>query len=254
MRVRSAAVIFCWSLDYWQLISVADPGCLSRIRIFFLSRIRIFFYPWSASKNKSILTQRIVSKLSEIWFRFRFQLHIWTIKTKFLNKNLKIIFFSKLYYKENFCKFQQTYCKMWSKKMLNLSNQIHNFISSFGSRTVINCGSSSDFLINTVPVPLVKRLRYLRFWFRFRFHNAASRIQGSLRHRIPDPHHWFLKFFPIVQAGRIVRRLWTLGRPAWDCCWRWRPSYGTNRTGSRPTSSTAWPRWIRSTSPSWTTS
>ncbi len=61
-------------------------------------------------------------------------------------------------------------------------------------------------------------------------------------------------FFPIVQAARIVRPLWTLGRPAWDCCWRWRPSFGTNRTGLRLTSSTAWPRWIRSTSPSWTTS
>ncbi len=49
-------------------ISVADPGCLSRIRII-SSRIRIFYIPdpGSASKNLSILTQTIVSKLSEIW-------------------------------------------------------------------------------------------------------------------------------------------------------------------------------------------
>ncbi len=30
--------------------------------------------------------------------------------------------------------------------MLNKGNQIHNFISSYGSRTVINYGSGSDFL------------------------------------------------------------------------------------------------------------
>jgi hypothetical protein len=57
--------------------SVADPGCLSRIpdpnfyhpgSEFFPSRIRIFFItdPGSASKDLSILTQKIVSKLSEI--------------------------------------------------------------------------------------------------------------------------------------------------------------------------------------------
>ncbi len=52
------------------------------------------------------------------------------------------------------------------KKMLNEGNQIHNFISSSGSGTVINYGSGSDFLTSygsgstsqkvtvlTVPVP-----------------------------------------------------------------------------------------------------
>jgi hypothetical protein len=34
------------------------------------------------------------------------------------------------------------------KKFLNESNQIHNFISSSGSGTVINYGSGSDFLIS----------------------------------------------------------------------------------------------------------
>jgi hypothetical protein len=57
------------------------------------------------------------------------------------------------------------------KKMFNEGNQIHNFMSSSGSGTVINYGSGSDFLISygsdsgsgstsqkvtvpTVPVPV----------------------------------------------------------------------------------------------------
>ncbi len=58
------------------------------------------------------------------------------------------------------------------KKMLNEGNQIHNFISSFGTGTVINYGSDSgsDFLtssgsgstsqkvrVPTVPVPVPQR-------------------------------------------------------------------------------------------------
>jgi hypothetical protein len=39
------------------------------------------------------------------------------------------------------------------EKLLNKGNQIHNFISSSGSGTVINYGSSSDFLTSYVPVP-----------------------------------------------------------------------------------------------------
>ncbi len=68
------------------------------------------------------------------------------------------------------------YGKMWMKKMFIEGNQIHDFISSSGSGTVINYGSGSDFLQVTVPVtvpvPLVKELRFLRFRFRFRFHNT----------------------------------------------------------------------------------
>jgi len=55
------------------------------------------------------------------------------------------------------------------KKMFNEGNQVHNFMSSSGSGTVINYGSGSDFLTNygsgsgstsqkvtvpTVPVPV----------------------------------------------------------------------------------------------------
>jgi hypothetical protein len=63
--------------------------------------------------------------------------------------------------------------------MFNEGNQIHNFMSSSGSGTVINYGSDSgsDFLTSygwPVPVPLVKKLRFLRF--RFRFHNTGLRM------------------------------------------------------------------------------
>jgi hypothetical protein len=44
--------------------SVADLGCLSRIRIFSIPD-PIFFYPGPATKNLSILTHKIVPKLSE---------------------------------------------------------------------------------------------------------------------------------------------------------------------------------------------
>jgi hypothetical protein len=47
---------------------------------------------------------------------------------------------------------------MWMKTYLNEGNQIHNFISSSGSGTVIYYvfGSGSDFYKVMVPVPLVK--------------------------------------------------------------------------------------------------
>jgi hypothetical protein len=61
--------------------------------------------------------------------------------------------------------------------MLNEGNQIHNFISSSGSETVINYGSGSDFLtsygfgstrqkvtVPTFPVPVPQH------WFRIRIH------------------------------------------------------------------------------------
>ncbi len=52
---------------------------------------------------------------------------------------------------------------MWIKKFLNEGNQIHNFISSSGSGTVINYGSGSDFFTNygsgstTLTVSQIKR-------------------------------------------------------------------------------------------------
>ncbi len=101
-------------------------------------------------------------------FRFQFQLHIYTIRSKFFLQNFVSFLHSELFYKEKDYKYQQMYCKMWKKKMLNEGNQIHNFISSSGSGTVINygSGSGSDFLTSygsgsgssrqkvTVPVPV----------------------------------------------------------------------------------------------------
>jgi hypothetical protein len=78
--------------------------------------------------------------------------------------------------------------------MLNVGNQIHNFISSSVSGTVINFGFGSDFLTSygSGSGPLVKKLRFLRF--RFRFHNTVfvarrpasldvhSKVKFSLNH------------------------------------------------------------------------
>ena len=66
---------------------------------------------------------------------------------------------SKLFYKEKVHKFQQIYGKMWMKKMFNEGNQIHNFMSSSCSGTVINNGSGSGSTsqkdtVPTVPVPV----------------------------------------------------------------------------------------------------
>ncbi len=63
----------------------------------------------------------------------------------------KFVYFlqSKLFYKEKDDKYQQIYCKMWKKKMLNEGNHIHNFISSSGSGTEINYCSGSDFLTSS---------------------------------------------------------------------------------------------------------
>ncbi len=67
--------------------------------------------------------------------------------------------------------------------MLYEGNQIHNFISSSGSGTVINYGSGSDFLISygSGSVPLVKKLQFLRFRFRFWLHNTAPYVMLLMR-------------------------------------------------------------------------
>ncbi len=72
------------------------------------------------------------------------------------------------------------------KKILNEGNQIHKFISSSGSGTVINYGSGSDFLTNygsgstsqvtvpTVPVPVPQH------WLRIHEILIRIRIRGSI--------------------------------------------------------------------------
>jgi hypothetical protein len=56
-----------------------------------------------------------VPTFEKLRFRFRFQLHIWTIKSKFFRKNFGFFFAflpSKLFDKEKVYKFQQIYCEM----------------------------------------------------------------------------------------------------------------------------------------------
>ncbi len=48
-----------------------------------------------------------------------------------------------LFYKEKVFQFQQIYCKMWMKKMVNEGNQVHNFISSSGSDFLTSYGFGS---------------------------------------------------------------------------------------------------------------
>ncbi len=63
--------------------------------------------------------------------------------------------------------------------MLNEGNQIHNFISSSGSGTVIIYGSSSFLLFN--------KLRFRFHRFRFRFHNTDISIQQNNNMDLPMP-------------------------------------------------------------------
>jgi hypothetical protein len=91
-------------------------------------------------------------------------------------------------------------------------------MSSSGSRTVFNYGSGSDFSQVTVPVPLVKKLRFLRF--RFRFHNTdcvawvpISTFMGL----------WAIYIFPgflhtpHISCSRIGRSLTDMNRRNRDC-------------------------------------
>jgi hypothetical protein len=91
---------------------------------------------------------------------YRFQLHIWTIRSNFFKKYFGIFFAflpGKLFDKEKVYKFQQIYCEMWMKIF---------FLMKVIKYIMLN-------LLNLVPVPvpLVKKLWFLQF--RFRFHNTA---------------------------------------------------------------------------------
>jgi hypothetical protein len=83
--------------------------------------------------------------------------------------------------------------------MFNEGNQMHNFMSSSGSGTVINygSGSGSDFL--TSYGSLVQKLRFLRF--RFRFHNTAFKNIVSQNTSLYFLHN----------RGRIRRKTWCIG-------------------------------------------
>ncbi len=98
--------------------------------------------------------------------RFRFQLHIYTKKSKFFLKNLFPFHIVSCFTRKKIININKFIVKC-ERKMLSEGNQIHNLISSSGSGTVINNGSGSDFLtsygsgstrqkatVPTVPVPV----------------------------------------------------------------------------------------------------
>ncbi len=121
----------------------------------------------------------------------------------------KFVFFlhSKLFYKEKDYKYQQIYCKMWKKKILNEGNKIHNFISGSGSGTVINYGSGSDFLTSygsssgSGSGSTRQKLRFLRF--RFRFHNTGYKAGcwfplHRLRRNFSHSVYGYLTWGPVI--------------------------------------------------------
>jgi hypothetical protein len=80
------------------------------------------------------------------------------------------------------------------KKFFNEGNQIHNFISSSGSGTLINYGPGSDFLTSygsgstcqkvTVPtVPASVPQRWAQQWY----HHSTSAMAPFLLNQNPDP-------------------------------------------------------------------
>jgi hypothetical protein len=107
-----------------------------------------------------------VPTFQKLRFQFRFQLHIYTIKSKFFLKNLFPFYIVSCFTRKKILNINKFIVKI-ERKIFNEGNQIHNFISSSGSGTVINYGSGSDFLtrtgsgstrqkvtVPTVPVPV----------------------------------------------------------------------------------------------------
>ncbi len=63
--------------------------------------------------------------------------------------------------------------------MLNEGNQIHNFISSSGSGTVINYGSGSDFLMSYGPGSGSTRQKV-----------TVLKVPVQVPVLVPVPQHW----------------------------------------------------------------
>jgi hypothetical protein len=103
------------------------------------------------------------------------------------------------------------------KNFLNEGNQIHNFISSSGSGTVINYGSGSDFLTKygSGSGSTGQKLRFLRF--RFRFHNtvynsakkAAQKSTDSQEQEVPNGMLINVSFLQIFNKWiKLHQNLW----------------------------------------------
>ncbi len=89
-----------------------------------------------------------VPTFEKLRFRFRFQIHIYTIRANFSLKNLFPSYIVSYFTRKKIININKFIVKCERKKNFNEGNQIHNFISSSGSGTVINyvSGSGSDFL------------------------------------------------------------------------------------------------------------
>ncbi len=94
---------------------------------------------------------------------------------------------SKLFHKEKIDTFHQIYCKMWVYCVF-----VRTFVIPFyyGSGTVINYGSDSNFWQVTVPVPQGKKLRFLRF----RFHNTVYDTSTWDQHKTRDRIRVWIRF------------------------------------------------------------
>jgi hypothetical protein len=95
-----------------------------------------------------------VPNFEKLRFRIQFQLHIYTIKSKFF-LNLFPFYIVSCFTRKKNINISKFIVKCERKKMLNDGNQIHNFISSSGSGTVINYGSGSGSTRQKVKVPTV---------------------------------------------------------------------------------------------------
>jgi hypothetical protein len=86
--------------------------------------------------------------------------------------------------------------------MLNEGNQIHNFMSSSGSGSVIKYGTGSDFLTSyssgSGSGSKSQKLRFLRFRFRLRFWFQNTARKASYEPLLTPDVFAFLKQLPAV--------------------------------------------------------
>ncbi len=131
---------------------------------------------------EKVMVPVLVPTFVKFRFRFQLQLHIYTIKSKFFLKKFFPFLHSKLFYKEKDYKYQQIYWKMWKKIFLNEGNQIHTFISSSGSGTVINYGSGSTTLVRGQQTLVARCLSHFAF--------RKAKAQQLPIFIIPANHKW----------------------------------------------------------------
>ncbi len=91
------------------------PQCCGTVTIFYGSGSDFWKVMVPVPTFDKVMVPVPVPTFEKFQFRFRLQLHIYTIKSKLFLKNL-FPFNIVLFYKEKDYKYQQIYCKMWKKK------------------------------------------------------------------------------------------------------------------------------------------